>query len=598
MLIFNSKIEKPGYLEKLLVGRKKTVNALEKSVITGAKYYQNIQHLVIGNRGSGKTHLMRVLFNRISTNATVTNKYCIAYMAEQEIGVDSFYALIISILEAVIRWNDDLAEKKEWKSKIGVLKEIRPADREDRAKEYILSYLGEKQLLILADNINGIFEGMKLHGQARFRDFIQQTDKINIIATNRSLFADIQREDKPFHNYFHIIHLDPLTRDETKELIIKLTAIEASPELTAHLNTNKGIGQIRSIHFLSEGNHRLIAMFFEFLKADIKSNLTIPFLKTLDRLKPYYESFIQHLPPQQQKIIHFLALKHQPQLGSAIAKECFLTPGGTSKQMTELRNKGFVDAHRIGRDNKYELSGPMMRYCIQLTDGRNGIIGMFVRFITVLFSDAEIINRYLKLKCQLKEGCDEKHDYKKQAEEVLIYEKAGENQAPIGHLRKHIESIEDEGTKSAMVKIMMKLRNLHPNCPIAEKDCTCSQLLNTNTDDDPVLKIFIIKLVSCSLYEDAYKLVHYINSNIEGRSEENVTTSIFFIKCLFKFNTNPEIIEGYLNKLLLMPTDGLTKKLISVLLESRFKGNEQTVYNLPKDERAILTFICEKGELL
>ena len=125
---------------------------------------------------------------------------------------------------------------------------------------------------------------MKSKGQARFRDFIQRTDKINIIATSQALFTDIQNEDKPFHNFFHIIQLKRLNENETKDLLYKMAAIENEAKLLTHFSTSKVKGQVMAIHFLSEGNHRLIALFFEFLKTEIKIYLIYPFLQTLVKL--------------------------------------------------------------------------------------------------------------------------------------------------------------------------------------------------------------------------------------------------------------------------------------------------------------------------
>lgn len=595
MLIFNSKIEKPEYLEELLVGRKKTIDVLEKEVTNCVKNSNNIQYLLVGNRGCGKTHLLRVLYNRISINETISNNIKIAYLAEEEIGIDSFFALLVRIIESFIRWSDNLEEKEDWRLKIDSLKIINPSDREENAKKMIISSLQGKQLFILAENINEIFTGMKPKGQARLRDFIQRTDKVNFIATSQTLFSDIQNEDKPFHNFFQIVHLKRLNEKQTKTLLVKMATIEKANDLIEHLSTPQGNGQARAIHFLSEGNHRLIALFFEFLKSDIKSNLTEPFLQTLDKLKPYYESFLRHLPPQQQKIVQFLAIKHQPQLGSTIAKECFLTPGGTSKQMNELKNKGFVDAHRIGRDNKYELTEPMMRYCIELTNNRDGIIGMFARFISILYSDAEIINKYLTIKYQLTNSCDTEY-FQNQEEELNIYRKAGINQTQcIEHIEKIISKIEDKCTRSAIVKIMMDIHKTHSKCSVSTDNCECNLFLNKNTSIDAILKIFIARLISYSYVREAFHLVYHSNTS-SLNNDESTTTSIFFVKCLYEANFKGNTIHHYLNKLLELQNDILSTKLINVLIESQFKGNKQAIYDLTKDERAILAFIDNKGD--
>jgi tetratricopeptide (TPR) repeat protein len=592
MLIFNSKIESPEHLEELLIGRKDIVDAIEKSVHQGLLNNQNIQHLLIGTRGSGKTHVMHVLFNRFSNDNVITDKAIIGYMVEEEIGIDSLFSLIIRIFEAFIRWSSNNEEKLSWKTKINLLKDLKPYEREDKAKEFLLKFLDERKLLLLIENINEVFIGMKKTGQARLRDFIQQYEKVNIIATSQVLFADIQNEDKPFHNFFKITHLDRLSEEETKRLLQTFARTEGPPELESHFQTNRGISQMKSIHFLSGGNHRLIALFYEFLKIDIKSDMADPFLKTLDKLKPYYESFIRYLPPQQQKIIHFLALKHQPQLGSVVAKECFLTPGGTSKQMNELQNKGFIEAHRMGRDNKYELAEPMLRFCIELTDNRDGIIGMLARFITILYSDTEIINKYLKLKYLSPFNCPDGNLKKNQYEEILIYEKAGgENKNNIQHLDTLIQSIENESAKGALVKITMMSRDRYLNCPYVNESCPCNLLMDKEENNEKVWKLFIAELLKYSLFEEAFSLVSQVYKGQNIEKGESITIPILFIRGLFKSVADKKIIEEYILRLLDLPIDEFSKKLISVFLSYDIRKNKNAIYDLSKEERAILEHI-------
>lgn len=589
MLIFNSKIESPLHLEELLIGRKGIVDAIEKSVRQAISHKQNVHHLLIGTRGSGKTHVLHVLFNRFSTDKTITEKTVIAYMAEEEIGIDSLFSLIIRIFDAFIRWSNNEIEKREWQEKINILKELKAYEREDKAKEFLLGYLKEKKLLLLIENINEVFYAMKSSGQSRFRDFIQQYEKINIISTSQVLFADIQNEDKPFHNFFQITHLDRLSEEETKQLLLTFSRTEGPPELEVHLQSNQGIGQMKSIHFLSGGNHRLVALFYEFLKMDIKSDMADPFLKTLDKLKPYYESFIRYLPPQQQKIIHFLALKHQPQLGSIVAKECFLTPGGTSKQMNELQNKGFVEAHKIGRDNKYELAEPMLRFCIELTDNRDGIIGMLARFITILYSDTEIINRYLKLKYLSPYNCPDGSLKKSHYDEILIYEKAGgENKNDILHLENLIQSIENDSAKNAIVKITMMTREKYTKCPYVSSECPCNLLMDKEESKEKVWKIFIAELIKYSLFEEAFSLVSQVYKDQTNEPGENITIPILFVKGILNSISDKKIIEDYILKLLDLPIDEFSKKLITVLLDCDIRNNKNAIYNLSKEERAIL----------
>lgn len=592
MLIFSSKIESPQHLEELLVGRKDIVDAIERSVILAFASNLNAHYLLVGARGSGKTHIIHVLFNRLSKNQAFNEKAAIAYMAEEEIGIDSLFSLFIRIFDAFIRWGNNPEEKIVWNDKITILKNLKYHEREDKAKEYLLQYLGHRKLLLLIENINDVFSGMKLTGQSRLRDFIQQYEKVNIIATSQVLFPEIQNEDKPFHNFFQITHLDRLGEEETKLLLSAFARTEGPLEIETHFQTNQGAGQMKSIHFLSGGNHRLIALFYEFLKNDFKSDMAEPFLKTLDKLKPYYESFIRYLPPQQQKIVHFLAIKHQPQFGSVITKECFMSPGGTSKQLNELQNKGFVESIKIGRDNKYELAEPMMRFCIELTENRDGIIGMLARFITVLYSDTEIINKYLRLKYLPTYYCHDVSQMRNHYDEITIYEKAGEDKKEsLRHLEHFIQQIEDESAKDALIKITMIAHDRFINCPYVNESCPCNIIMVNDVSDDKVWKIFISELIKYSLYKEAFSVVEQILTNATQNKNENLTIPILFVASSLKLNNDKNSNKEFIRKLLKLSIDDFSRRLIAVMYDFEIQGEQKSIYNLTKDERSILDYI-------
>ena len=64
----------PDLLESTLVGRKSLVDRLEELVIESATSGNKLQRLIIGPRGSGKTHVLKVLHNRISNNEEFKEK--------------------------------------------------------------------------------------------------------------------------------------------------------------------------------------------------------------------------------------------------------------------------------------------------------------------------------------------------------------------------------------------------------------------------------------------------------------------------------------------------------------------------------------------
>ena len=61
---FNPGESKPELLEHTLVGRKDLVDRLEELVIESSKGGNKFQRLIIGPRGSGKTHNLLPAFDR------------------------------------------------------------------------------------------------------------------------------------------------------------------------------------------------------------------------------------------------------------------------------------------------------------------------------------------------------------------------------------------------------------------------------------------------------------------------------------------------------------------------------------------------------
>jgi Cdc6-like AAA superfamily ATPase len=136
---FNPVESKPELLEKTLIGREHIVDLLEKSVIESATTGNKLQRLIIGPRGSGKTHLLRVLYNRVSSRSDLKGKLKIAYLCENEYGIATFLDFIIRILRSFIKWDPEnsnyLIEESE------KLKKAPPYNQEKMAENIIKRHI-------------------------------------------------------------------------------------------------------------------------------------------------------------------------------------------------------------------------------------------------------------------------------------------------------------------------------------------------------------------------------------------------------------------------------------------------------------------------
>ncbi len=388
-LSFGAKNVQPDILEKMLVGRQKTVNLLEQYAREIALNGVNHQVFIIGPRGSGKTHMLRVLYYRIH-EFVQTRAVVVSYFAEEEYGISGYLDFLIRIINAFMRWYD--ADRKTLEAQLNILRET-PESRQEYVAESIISeYIDGKPLLILSENFDTILEALNKDGQSKLRAWLYRHNRISIIATAQATSPDLGREDRPFYGFFSTITLKKLTYEESLELLRNLAEIEQNPTMIEHL-AGKGQAQVRAIHELIKGNHRLLVTFYEFLKANSLADLSAIFMKTMNDLKPYYETFIRFLPAQQQKILYYLALAKIPQKGTDIAKNCFIATTSLTKQLSELQRQHLIDALTDPTDKRnklYDVSEPLLRIAIEIGEQREGITALFIDFLALYYSHDEI----------------------------------------------------------------------------------------------------------------------------------------------------------------------------------------------------------------
>ena len=376
----------------MLIGREKTADLLEQYVREIATNGVNHQVFMVGPRGSGKTHLLRVLYHRIM-DLVQNRQVVVAYFAEEEYGISGYLDFLIRIINAFMRWYD--ADKARLEEQLDVLRETPERRQEYVAETLISDYVGDKPLLILSENFDGILEALNKQGQSKLRAWLYQHNRISIIATAQAASPDLGREDRPFYGFFSPIYLKKLSYEDSLALLTMLAETEKNENMLTHL-AGKGRAQVRAIHELVKGNHRLLVTFYEFLKADTLADLSVVFMKTMNDLKPYYETFIRYLPAQQQKILHYLALAKTPQKGTDIAKNCFIATTSLTKQLSELQRQHLLDALPDPTDKRnklYDVSEPLLRIAIEIGEQREGITSLFIDFLALYYSHDEIKNQ-------------------------------------------------------------------------------------------------------------------------------------------------------------------------------------------------------------
>lgn len=384
---YNPQILDPSDLEALFVQRhqlaKRLVEQIRVSALTDSKQF----NLLIGPRGIGKTHLISMLYHRVTQQADLNSHLVIAWLREEEWGIGSFFDLVLRILNVLQAeyQDDDLA------SKISSLYDISPKEAEQVALATLKTFIGEQTLLLLMENLEDVFAGLGDIGQKQLRSFLQEQGCCTIVATSQSLFNGVKLQTSPFYGFFRIQYLKDFSVDEAVSLLTKIAEQEEDAELVDFLRTAKGRSRVQAVHHLAGGNPRIYVVFSEFLTHESLNDLIQPFMSMLDDLTPYYQARMMYLSPQQRKIIEVLSRRKYAMAVKEIAQRCFVTHQTVSSQLKDLRDKGYVLADNIGRQSLYRLREPLMRICLSLKEIRGEPIRLIVDILKAWYTRSELL---------------------------------------------------------------------------------------------------------------------------------------------------------------------------------------------------------------
>lgn len=387
--VFTPSRTDPKDLEFILVQRQDliqdAVERVRESALTDHKHHL----LFVGPRGCGKTHLVTLIVSRLTEDDELADRLRIAWLNEDETCTTLLEFLLKIHAALVARYPEEFRENN-----INDAYELTADAALDFVARQLLSTLGSRTLLVVAENLDALFEGLGDAGQKNLRAFIQEHPKLSIVATAQRLVQDLSSRTSPFFGFFQTEHLKTLNVDEANQLLQKIAQLQGKTSLVAFLATNQGRSRVRALHHLSGGNHRIYIVLSQFITRDTIDALLGPFMKMVDELTPYYQERIRWLPALQRKIIEYLCSCESTVPVKDIAKRLFATPQTISSQLQDLREKGYVESNQRGRESLYEVSEPLMRICVEVKDNqRLQPLRLLVDFLRVWYDDKELTRR-------------------------------------------------------------------------------------------------------------------------------------------------------------------------------------------------------------
>ena len=345
----------------------------------------NVHSLVIGPRGSGKTHLLLRVAAEVRRDDRLSAFYPIVFAEES-------YE-VATVGEFWLECLNHLAEQAPEGERAGLrlsYSDLRTtADDRDLAGRCLGTILDfadrhAKRLLVVVENLNMLFADIADPDAGwRLRHTLQTEPRIVLLGSATSRFDEIDHPDHALYDLFRVVTLQALDTEECDTL---WSALSGQP---------KGSQQIRPLQILTGGNPRLIAVLAGFDKTYSFKDLMANLFDLVDDHTEYFRSHIEALPPQERRVYLALARLWKPATAKEVASQARVNVNKCSAQLGRLVDRGAVLIEDgATRRRTYYVAERMYNiyYLLRRPGAESHVVDALVRFMAIYYSPDELVH--------------------------------------------------------------------------------------------------------------------------------------------------------------------------------------------------------------
>lgn len=345
----------------LFSARHKQFNAIMTSLARNDSSEPPQHHLVIAQRGMGKTTLLKRVEVELRS-APYDEKYEPLLFPEEQYNVkdlSSFWLNCIDVLADQLERKHENIIVDEIDTVVSNLMKI--SDSEERARETykfirLIPKRLNRQLVLLIDNLNIVFLRLSQTEQHTMRSLMCENGAPVIIGASPVVMEEVISYEAPFYDAFRIHVLEKLTLDELNSIIVNLAEKTDAKELKFSLHQFQP--RIKALYHLAGGNPRTAVLLFRQLSRGFSNDINDDLEAILDELTPVFKGKFEELSEQSQIIIDSIALAWSPVTLEALRTSTGYENGQLSPQLKRLVDTGWIEKPptRKGKGGAYEIS--------------------------------------------------------------------------------------------------------------------------------------------------------------------------------------------------------------------------------------------------
>nr|WP_314494245.1 AAA family ATPase [uncultured Chryseobacterium sp.] len=273
----------------------------ELRLSTGDKPEQN--YLIIGQRGAGKTTLLYRLKYAIEDDEGLYKSIIPIMFNEEQYNLIN----LINLWESIAEQLDEIEEFSGIAN--AVQKEMTgEKNEEEKLYELIEKWLRKinKKIILFIENIDVLLKKFGKEGQQRLREVLTTSNNIRIIGSSTTYFEGIINYSDPFYDFFKIIQLNGLTKQETIKMLLKIAEQSKETEKIELMLSHSGT-RVEALRRMTGGNPRMMSYLYQIFLDNANGKAITDLYKLLDDLTFLYKSELDQLSAQHQKIVDTIA---------------------------------------------------------------------------------------------------------------------------------------------------------------------------------------------------------------------------------------------------------------------------------------------------
>jgi len=249
------------------------------------------QHLIIGQRGMGKSSLLTRIAAELR-KAPYKNSFIPLSFPEEQYNIDRLSKFWLNCLDALA---DALDKENKTNNLTALDAEILGLTKEkdvsaDTVYEVFKKWLDKikRRPVLLVDNLSLIFEKINKEEQHHLRAILMSDGAPILIGTSAATIEETIDYKAPFYDAFQISYLKKLTFDESIEVLLNLAKITGNEGFEDSVYREKG--RLEALYQLTGGTPRTIAILFPLIQGGFSEDIQTDLDALLDIITPIYKA--------------------------------------------------------------------------------------------------------------------------------------------------------------------------------------------------------------------------------------------------------------------------------------------------------------------